>query len=158
MSKQEFGAQPSRVEIKADQLKVSILDLVEVISPEYMRGMETGLSGRTIEKLAQDLPDNIDGFKTFKRVAGYIVNKGRQIRIESEPLDVSGTYWIDGEIFHLPEQEAVLAKYPKLIDAMADIENLLNDGEQIVITRNGDWNSFSERDSLISSKPQKKKS
>lgn len=103
------------------------------------------VDGRNPARDARNAPEDTYGFYYYDSFVSTVMTDSQPVRLESSPLNISGTYYIDAEVL---DYDAV-SKLP------GDHSTLLmscKDGRQVVRCRTaGFWRIWVEGDSLVSS-------
>ena len=143
----EISSNEQKGEIKSFQVK----DKVDLIFPGIVlpEGNMVDLAGRTPEEIAQSVSENVYAFRLLKVAEATMMVNGREVELRSEPFELSGWYYIDGQIYTIPQLEKHFSSEKILID------NCRTTGAA-VFCRTGNWQPFDKEDQVISSKKSSK--
>ena len=125
-----------------------------------------------VRKAVAECPDSAWGWFTQQRFDARIVHDGDDVQLTSLPTKRSGTTFVDGHLVTLEEIEAMVAQQRGYVDerqmdgkAIGALPHgtdkrpilvALQNGEKVVLTRNGHYRPFDEMrgDSIVAAESQ----
>ncbi len=103
---------------------------------------------RTVVGLANLYPE-YPCFRFAKMVRGSVMVNGEHVEVESDAFQLTGTVWIDAQVYSLRQAEEFFPDARIMLDNLRTAMKTLVGITGMVKGRNGTWGYFREGDSIV---------